>query len=100
MEHLFHASGPRLGGFCREVKYIAAGAQTQSGISPKLQAMKRVTRTRTREGLVFHGRFYVLRHFCCKTAQTREMQYNRDSLDLPLKNTLRNIRKNCAKSPV
>ena len=48
----------------------------------------------------FHGRFYGLRNFCCKTAQFCATVCQRACLWSALKNTLRNILKNCAKSPL
>jgi hypothetical protein len=53
-----------------------------------------------REGLAFHGRFYGLRNFCSKTAQFRATPCEPACLWSALKNTLRNILKNCAKSPL
>ena len=55
--------------------------------------------TRARGGLVFHGRFYGLRNFCCKTAQLCATPCEPACLWFALKNTLRNILKNGRKSP-
>ena len=54
--------------------------------------------TRMREGLAFHGLFYGLRNFCCKTAQSYATPCEPAYLSSALKNTLRKILKNCAKS--
>ena len=72
--------------------------------------MSRVTRTRgngarnaqvrAREGLAFHGRFYGLRNFRCKNPQLCATRRELASLWPALKNTLRNIAKSCAKSPL
>jgi len=52
---------------------------------------------RTRD-LFFHGSFYGLKIFWCKTAQFCEKQRESICVHFPLKDTLRNIAKNCAKS--
>jgi hypothetical protein len=66
--------------------------ETRSVHSPVLLA----TLPRAREGLGFHGRFYGLRNFCCKTVQLWDARCKPDLLGAPLKNTLCNATKNCA----
>jgi hypothetical protein len=45
---------------------------------------------------LFHGAFYGLRIFDCKTAQFHEMQCESDSFHLPMKNKLCNAAKTYA----
>jgi hypothetical protein len=65
-----------------------SGAET--GLKPENQIPK--------NGRAFTVGFYGQRIFCCKTAQICETWRESDSLGLPMKNTLCNAAKNCAKS--
>src|SRR5947209_6193868 len=68
---------------------------------PKTDAARRYTfwrlfSTRAHATLFFHGRFYGLKLFRCKTAQFNDAPCKVGSLDSPMKSVLCNAVKTCA----
>lgn len=78
----------------------------KGGVDPKIQdyELQAIMTANTqasmgaREGTPFHGLFYGLRNFWCKTAQSCATRSERACVCSAVKNTLCNVLKNCAKT--